>query len=155
MNLTKLRLIALLDNVAGNYNTESFGFRTRVVSNSLFTFYLSCLIFIFLQPRIHKSTPFIATDLKNKDTMGQSDPYIKFEMEQDNMLKDKNYGEAKSTTKKNELSPVYGETVSGFPLVLYFATIPILLFGIKLTINKLIQPKHSSISTFLLSTIWY
>eukprot|EP01083_Nonionella_stella_P048751 130159_1 len=51
-----------------------------------------------------------ATHLKNKDTMGQSDPYIKFEMEQNNTLKDKNYGEAKSTTKKNELNPEYGET---------------------------------------------
>mmetsp|Transcript_5907 Transcript_5907/g.13458 ORF Transcript_5907/g.13458 Transcript_5907/m.13458 type:complete len:132 (-) Transcript_5907:113-508(-) len=51
-----------------------------------------------------------ATNLKNKDTAGQSDPYIKFAMEQDNMVRDKDYGEMKSTTKNNELNPVYGET---------------------------------------------
>ncbi|KAL7532482.1 hypothetical protein ACHAWF_004152 [Thalassiosira exigua] len=51
-----------------------------------------------------------ATNLKDKDTIGKSDPYIKFEMEQDNMFKDKDYGEMKSTTKQNELNPVYDET---------------------------------------------
>ena len=51
-----------------------------------------------------------ATNLKDKDTIGKSDPYIKFSLEQDNMLKDKDYGEHKSTTKKGELNPVYEET---------------------------------------------
>lgn len=51
-----------------------------------------------------------ATNLKNEDTAGQSDPYIKFELEQNNTFKDKDYGDMKSTTKKNELNPVYGET---------------------------------------------
>eukprot|EP00578_Thalassiosira_sp_NH16_P025477 CAMPEP_0181100218 /NCGR_PEP_ID=MMETSP1071-20121207/13078_1 /TAXON_ID=35127 /ORGANISM="Thalassiosira sp., Strain NH16" /LENGTH=131 /DNA_ID=CAMNT_0023182937 /DNA_START=488 /DNA_END=883 /DNA_ORIENTATION=+ len=50
-----------------------------------------------------------ATNLKDKDTIGKSDPYIKFSMEQDNLLKDKDYGDMKSTTKKNDLNPVYGE----------------------------------------------
>lgn len=37
-------------------------------------------------------------------------PYVKFEIEQDNMLRDKDYGEQKSTIKKDELNPVYDET---------------------------------------------
>ena len=44
--------------------------------------------------------------------MGTSDPYIKFSLEQDNMIKDKDYGDMKSSVKKNDLNPVYGETVS-------------------------------------------
>jgi len=51
-----------------------------------------------------------ATKLKDKDTIGKSDPYIKFELEQNNTFKDKNYGDQKSTTKKNDLDPVYEET---------------------------------------------
>eukprot|EP00585_Thalassiosira_rotula_P003835 CAMPEP_0196159848 /NCGR_PEP_ID=MMETSP0910-20130528/46527_1 /TAXON_ID=49265 /ORGANISM="Thalassiosira rotula, Strain GSO102" /LENGTH=131 /DNA_ID=CAMNT_0041424773 /DNA_START=103 /DNA_END=498 /DNA_ORIENTATION=+ len=51
-----------------------------------------------------------ATNLKDKDTIGKSDPYIKFELEQNNTFKDKDYGEMKSTTKSNELNPVYEET---------------------------------------------
>eukprot|EP00584_Thalassiosira_punctigera_P012790 CAMPEP_0172550664 /NCGR_PEP_ID=MMETSP1067-20121228/31430_1 /TAXON_ID=265564 ORGANISM="Thalassiosira punctigera, Strain Tpunct2005C2" /NCGR_SAMPLE_ID=MMETSP1067 /ASSEMBLY_ACC=CAM_ASM_000444 /LENGTH=131 /DNA_ID=CAMNT_0013338301 /DNA_START=108 /DNA_END=503 /DNA_ORIENTATION=+ len=51
-----------------------------------------------------------ATNLKDKDTIGKSDPYIKFEMEQNNMFRDKDFGEMKSTTKENDLNPVYEET---------------------------------------------
>ena len=50
-----------------------------------------------------------ATNLKDKDTIGKSDPYIKFSLEQDNMILDKDYGSKKSTTKKGDLNPVYGE----------------------------------------------
>jgi len=53
-----------------------------------------------------------ATNLKDVDTIGKSDPYIKFELEQNNLVGDKDHGEQKSTTKENELNPVYGETVS-------------------------------------------
>ena len=41
---------------------------------------------------------------------GKSDPYVKFYLEQDNMVFDKNYGKQESSKKKNELNPVYGET---------------------------------------------
>ena len=51
-----------------------------------------------------------ATNLKDKDTIGKSDPYIKFSLEQDNLLKDKDYGDMKSTTKQGDLNPVYDET---------------------------------------------
>eukprot|EP01083_Nonionella_stella_P129225 392028_1 len=51
-----------------------------------------------------------ATNLKDKDTVGESDPYVKFELEQDNVMFDKDFGEQKSTTKSGELNPVYGET---------------------------------------------
>lgn len=42
--------------------------------------------------------------------LGKSDPYIKFYLEQDNMVFDKNFGKQESSKKKNELNPVYGET---------------------------------------------
>ena len=53
-----------------------------------------------------------ATNLKDEDIIGQSDPYIKFSLEQNNWGRDKGYGDMKSTTKSNELNPVYGETFS-------------------------------------------
>lgn len=40
----------------------------------------------------------------------KSDPYVKFHLEQDNMVLDKNFGKQESSKKKNELNPVYGET---------------------------------------------
>mmetsp|Transcript_3281 Transcript_3281/g.6037 ORF Transcript_3281/g.6037 Transcript_3281/m.6037 type:complete len:132 (+) Transcript_3281:320-715(+) len=49
------------------------------------------------------------TNIADKDIVGKSDPYVKFELEQDNYLKDKNYGEMVSTTKKDDLNPVFGE----------------------------------------------
>merc|ERR1712037_682410 len=51
-----------------------------------------------------------ATNLKDEDVSGQSDPYILFELEQNNMMFDKDMGEMKSTTKQNDLNPVYNET---------------------------------------------
>ena len=44
------------------------------------------------------------------NSIGKSDPYIKFELEQDNMVFDKDFGDKKSTVKENDLNPVYGET---------------------------------------------
>merc|ERR1711862_707255 len=51
-----------------------------------------------------------ATNLKDEDVSGQSDPYILFELEQNNMMFDQDMGEMKSTTKQNDLNPVYNET---------------------------------------------
>ena len=51
-----------------------------------------------------------ATNLKNEDTLGVSDPYVKFSLEQDNTFRDKDYGDQKSTTKEKDLNPVWGET---------------------------------------------
>lgn len=49
-------------------------------------------------------------NLKDADGVGKSDPYVKFELEQDNLMFDKGYGKQVSSKKKNELNPVYGET---------------------------------------------
>ena len=48
--------------------------------------------------------------LFNHTPSGKSDPYVKFYLEQDNMVFDKGYGKMESSKKKNELNPVYGET---------------------------------------------
>lgn len=48
--------------------------------------------------------------LRDEDTLGKSDPYVKFYLEQDNMIFDKGYGKQTSTKKKNDLNPKYGET---------------------------------------------
>eukprot|EP00173_Palmaria_palmata_P002754 Plantae.Rhodophyta-Palmaria_palmata.ctg28625.p1 GENE.Plantae.Rhodophyta-Palmaria_palmata.ctg28625~~Plantae.Rhodophyta-Palmaria_palmata.ctg28625.p1 ORF type:complete len:146 (+),score=26.88 Plantae.Rhodophyta-Palmaria_palmata.ctg28625:30-440(+) len=50
------------------------------------------------------------TNLKDADGIGKSDPYVKFHLEQDNVLMDKNYGKQTSTHKSNTCNPVYGET---------------------------------------------
>jgi len=50
------------------------------------------------------------TGLQDEDTLGKSDPYVKFELEQDNLFFDKDYGEQKSSKKKDDLNPEYGET---------------------------------------------
>jgi Ca2+-dependent lipid-binding protein len=50
------------------------------------------------------------TNLRDEDTLGKSDPYVQFYLEQDNFLFDKGYGKQTSSKKKNELNPVYGET---------------------------------------------
>jgi len=50
------------------------------------------------------------TNLADDDKIGESDPYVLFELEQDNALFDKNFGERKSSKKKDEQNPVYGET---------------------------------------------
>lgn len=49
------------------------------------------------------------TNLADEDHIGKSDPYVKFELEQDNVFRDKDYGEMVSTKKKDEQNPVYGE----------------------------------------------
>jgi Ca2+-dependent lipid-binding protein len=52
------------------------------------------------------------THLKDDDGlgMGKSDPYVLFELEQDNLLLDKNFGTQKSSKKKDDCNPVYNET---------------------------------------------
>jgi Ca2+-dependent lipid-binding protein len=50
------------------------------------------------------------TNLRDEDGIGKSDPYVKFHLEQDNYVFDKNYGKKESSHKKNELSPEYNET---------------------------------------------
>ena len=50
------------------------------------------------------------TNLCDQDTLGKSDPYVKFHLEQDNLVFDKNYGRKTSSKKKGELNPVFGET---------------------------------------------
>mmetsp|Transcript_39931 Transcript_39931/g.83514 ORF Transcript_39931/g.83514 Transcript_39931/m.83514 type:complete len:132 (+) Transcript_39931:262-657(+) len=49
------------------------------------------------------------TNLADEDHIGNSDPYVKFELEQDNLFVDKDFGEMVSTKKKDEQNPVYGE----------------------------------------------
>ena len=50
------------------------------------------------------------TNLCDQDVLGKSDPYVKFHLEQDNLVFDKNYGRKTSTKKRGELNPVFGET---------------------------------------------
>jgi Ca2+-dependent lipid-binding protein len=50
------------------------------------------------------------TDLRDTDGIGKSDPYVKFELVQDNMVFDHGYGRKESSKKNNDLSPVYNET---------------------------------------------
>ena len=49
-------------------------------------------------------------NLADSDGFGKSDPYVKFYLEQDNLLFDKGYGKQESSKKKNDLNPEYGET---------------------------------------------
>eukprot|EP00584_Thalassiosira_punctigera_P018847 CAMPEP_0172565760 /NCGR_PEP_ID=MMETSP1067-20121228/109415_1 /TAXON_ID=265564 ORGANISM="Thalassiosira punctigera, Strain Tpunct2005C2" /NCGR_SAMPLE_ID=MMETSP1067 /ASSEMBLY_ACC=CAM_ASM_000444 /LENGTH=58 /DNA_ID=CAMNT_0013356711 /DNA_START=49 /DNA_END=221 /DNA_ORIENTATION=- len=48
-----------------------------------------------------------ATNLKDGDFIGKSDPYVKLRMERNNIVWDE---EQQSTTKDNDLNPVYEET---------------------------------------------
>ena len=50
------------------------------------------------------------TNLRDTDGVGKSDPYVKFELEQDNCIFDKGYGKQESTKKSSTMSPVYDET---------------------------------------------
>ena len=52
------------------------------------------------------------TNLSDGDTLGKSDPFVKFNLEQDNVVFDKNFGDKKSTKKGGQLNPVYDETFS-------------------------------------------
>lgn len=47
--------------------------------------------------------------LTDKDGIGRSDPYVKFELEKDKLLFDKGYGKKESTKKRNDLNPEYNE----------------------------------------------
>lgn len=47
--------------------------------------------------------------LSDKDGLGRSDPYVKFELEKDRLLFDKGYGKKESTKKRNDLNPEYNE----------------------------------------------
>ena len=49
------------------------------------------------------------TNLADEDNIGKSDPYVKFELEQDNMIFDKDFGEQSSSKKKDESNPEYDE----------------------------------------------
>ena len=53
-----------------------------------------------------------AENLKDTDMLGggKSDPYVLLEVEQDNLIIDKDFGEKRSTVKKDDLNPVYNET---------------------------------------------
>merc|ERR1712183_769174 len=58
------------------------------------------------------------TSFTYDDFQGKSEPYVKFESEQDNIFRrDKDYGEKKFPKKSNELNPVYDEyfTYSDLP----------------------------------------
>merc|ERR1719401_1587363 len=50
-----------------------------------------------------------ATNLADKDFIGKTDPYVRLELEQDNYLFDKDYGYQVSSTKSNDLNPVWNE----------------------------------------------
>jgi Ca2+-dependent lipid-binding protein len=56
------------------------------------------------------------SNLQDEDSMGKSDPYVVFRLEQDNYIFDKGYGKKVSSKKKNDLNPEYGETFE-FPKV--------------------------------------
>ena len=48
--------------------------------------------------------------LADEDGIGRSDPYVMFHLEQDNAIFDKGYGKKKSSKKKGDCNPEYGET---------------------------------------------
>ena len=49
------------------------------------------------------------TDLANKDLFSKSDPYVKLSIEQDNWVRDLDYGKQVSSRKNNDLNPIYNE----------------------------------------------
>merc|ERR1712130_525887 len=51
-----------------------------------------------------------ATNLKDADWIGKTDPYVKLELEQDNLFRDRDYGTQISSTKQGEVNPVWDET---------------------------------------------
>lgn len=50
------------------------------------------------------------TNLTNTDVGSKSDPFVKMHLEQDNWVLDKTFGKTKSTTRKDNLDPVWAET---------------------------------------------
>ena len=57
------------------------------------------------------------TNLVDEDAIGKSDPYVKFELEQDNLVFDKDFGDQVSSKKKDTCNPEWDETF-------YFSDIP-------------------------------
>ena len=51
-----------------------------------------------------------ATNLADTDFIGKTDPYVRLELKQDNWVRDQDFGYQVSSTKSNELNPIYGET---------------------------------------------
>ena len=52
-----------------------------------------------------------ATNLADTDIIGKTDPYVRFDLKQDNWGPlDKDFGYQRSSVKSNNLNPVYGET---------------------------------------------
>ena len=50
------------------------------------------------------------THLVDEDVLGKSDPYVKFHLEKDNAVFDKNYGRKVSKKKRGTISPEFHET---------------------------------------------
>jgi hypothetical protein len=51
----------------------------------------------------------LSLSLYNKDLFGKTDPYVRLELEQDNVFRDKDYGYQKSSQKQGDLNPVWNE----------------------------------------------
>lgn len=51
-----------------------------------------------------------ASNLADEDMIGKTDPYVKLSLEQDNFIRDHDYGTQISSTKKNSVNPVWDET---------------------------------------------
>jgi Ca2+-dependent lipid-binding protein len=51
-----------------------------------------------------------ATNIADKDLIGKTDPYVRFELEQDNLIGDHDYGFQRSSVKKDDTNPEYNET---------------------------------------------
>jgi Ca2+-dependent lipid-binding protein len=49
-------------------------------------------------------------NLKDADFIGKTDPYVKISLEQDNFVRDKDYGTQISSTKSGDRNPVWNET---------------------------------------------
>jgi Ca2+-dependent lipid-binding protein len=49
-------------------------------------------------------------NLADKDLVGKTDPFVRFDLEQDNLIGDRDYGFQRSSVKKNDRNPVYNET---------------------------------------------
>ena len=67
-------------------------------------------------------------NLADTDFFGKTDPYVRLELEQDNWVRDVDYGYQVSSTKSNDLNPVYGETF-------YFNNVPSGLDNMVLTVK--------------------
>jgi Ca2+-dependent lipid-binding protein len=50
------------------------------------------------------------SNLADADVLGMTDPYVRFELKQDNWGRDHDLGSQRSSIKKNEVNPVYDET---------------------------------------------